>query len=261
MFQADTYFSCLLETYKKMKKEQQRELRSMPPGQLSIRKDGKHTHYVHLYSERGRQIRRGITKDREMIRILARKKYLQKSLALLEKDITLLETFMKKHRAPTPDNIIKHLPEAYSRLMPEDFLPQGQSQSGWAAEPFEKSTWHPEELSHITGRGLVVRSKSEAIIADKLDHYKLPFRYEEILYIENKSFAPDFKILSRNGIVYWEHCGRVHDKKYMRKHNWKISMYEKAGIVPWKNLIVTYDDEQGRLDIRIIESEIKNKLL
>lgn len=38
-------------------------------------------------------------------------------------------------------------------------------------------------------------------------------------------------------------------------------MYERAGIVPWKNLIVTYDDETGNLDLRMIEAEIRNRLL
>ncbi|MCQ4635662.1 hypothetical protein NE619_02885 [Anaerovorax odorimutans] len=47
----------------------------------------------------------------------------------------------------------------------------------------------------------------------------------------------------------------------MKRHKWKLAMYEKAGIVPWKNLIVTYDDENGNLDARIIEAEIINKLL
>ena len=67
---------------------------------------------------------------------------------------------------------------------------------------------------------------------DKLDYYNLPFRYEEILYIEAYSFAPDFKVLGRNGIMYWEHCG-----------------------------MGNYDQEDGGLDTRIIEAEIRNKLL
>ena len=36
-------------------------------------------------------------------------------------------------------------------------------------------------------------------------------------------------------------------------------MYESVGVVPWKNLIVTYDDEDGNINVGIIESEIKNK--
>ena len=47
----------------------------------------------------------------------------------------------------------------------------------------------------------------------------------------------------------------------MKHHKWKLSMYERAGIVPWKNLIVTYDDDFGNLNIARIESEITTRLL
>ena len=261
MNQADAYFTYLLKEYRELRKVQQKELKKLPPGRLIIREDGKHINYLHMYKEEEHVVRRGVTKNQEMIRLLARKKYLQESLAMLEKDIPLLEKLAQKHLAPVPGNIISRLPKAYHQLTPEDFLPDLRKKQEWADADFEQSTDRPEELRHITARGMKVRSKSEAIIADKLDHYGLPFRYEEILYIETYSFAPDFKVLGRNGIMYWEHCGMVNSKKYMRRHNWKMGMYEKAGIVPWKNLIVTYDQEDGGLDTRIIEAEIRNKLL
>ena len=45
-----------------------------------------------------------------------------------------------------------------------------------------------------------------------------------------------------------------------------MMMYESAGIVPWKNLIVTYDmfegnNEVGFFDSRIIDTEIRTKLM
>lgn len=40
-----------------------------------------------------------------------------------------------------------------------------------------------------------------------------------------------------------------------------MNMYETADIVPWKNLIVTYDNENGTIDLAIIDGEIRNKLL
>ena len=46
----------------------------------------------------------------------------------------------------------------------------------------------------------------------------------------------------------------------MSHHKWKMDIYEEAGIVTWKNLIVTYDSENGMLDLGIIESEIVNKV-
>ena len=45
-----------------------------------------------------------------------------------------------------------------------------------------------------------------------------------------------------------------------------MSIYESADIVPWKNLIVTYDmmqdnNEVGLFDSRIIDTEIVTKLM
>lgn len=56
---------------------------------------------------------------------------------------------------------------------------------------------------------------------------------------------PDGSLLS------WEHCGLVGDPSYMFKHKRKLEQYEEYGIVPWRNLIVTYDDEKGNIDGRI----------
>lgn len=41
----------------------------------------------------------------------------------------------------------------------------------------------------------------------------------------------------------------------------KMEIYETAGIVPWDNLIVTYGDINGNIDVRAIESELRSKLL
>lgn len=261
MNQADIYFANLLKEYKSMKTAQSKELKKLPPGRLIIREDGKNINYLHMYKAGDRTVRRGITKDKELIRLLARKKYLQESLAILKRDIPLLEKMVEKHTAPITDNIIKAMPKAYRKLEPRDFLPDFQNRQEWAEADFRQSTDRLEERRHVTARGLKVRSKSEVVIADKLDFYKIPFRYEEMLYIENHSFAPDFKVLTERGIVYWEHCGKVNDRRYMQRHKWKIGMYERADIVPWKNLIVTYDYEDGSLDTRVIDSEIRNKLM
>lgn len=269
MNQADQYLTRLLADYKKMKREYTKELSKLPPGQLSIRslkkEASKSINYVQLFpaneESHGKQLRKGITNNPKMIQALARKKYLQQALAILDKNIPPLERLVKIHKAPIADQIIRSLPGAYQNLPEQVFLPKLRERESWAEEEYEQSTYSPKERIHTTACGLKVRSKSEVIIADKLDAYGIPFHYEEMLYIENHSFSPDFTILRESGRVYWEHCGLVGDAAYMQHHKWKLDMYQKAGIVPWKNLIITYDDEEGRLDTRLIESEITLKLL
>ncbi len=52
----------------------------------------------------------------------------------------------------------------------------------------------------------------------------------------------------------------TNNDKYLKAHKRKLEIYERAGIVPWQNLIITYDDEYGILNLAIVESEIINKI-
>lgn len=131
----------------------------------------------------------------------------------------------------------------------------------WETEPYEQNTYHAEERIHTTGKGIKVRSKSELMIADKLDLQRLPYRYDALIYSGRYTFSPDFMILTTEGIKYWEHCGMMGFPQYRKRNQWKLAMYDKMGIVPWKNLIITYDSEDGGVNLGIIESEIRNKLL
>ena len=272
MQNAEAYLSNLLLEYRKLERQQRNELKRLPPGQLTIRRNHGAINYIQLLpaeiaksdeksSSAPKRIRRGITRNQDMIRALARKRYLQESLALLEKNIPALKKFIAAHEAPTPDNLLKKISSNFDQLPPEMFLPRLQARNDWACADYRRSTYNPKGKIHMTGRGLRVRSKSEVIIAEKLDAFGVPFRYEQMLYIENYSFSPDFVMLQGEELKYWEHCGLVNDPAYMKRHKWKLNMYEKAGIVPWRNLIITYDDANGTIDSRIIEAEIKNKLL
>lgn len=71
---------------------------------------------------------------------------------------------------------------------------------------------------------------------------------------------PDFKVLDGDTgeVWYWEHCGMMNDPKYVRRWEDKKKFYEKHGIVEGKNLIVTYDDENGGLDSGYIDQLIKD---
>lgn len=108
-----------------------------------------------------------------------------------------------------------------------------------------------------------MRSMAEVVIAELYYKYDLEFRYEEELEIEGHKFVPDFTVRRRKDkkIFYHEHCGKPHDEKYWKHHKWKLEQYEKVNIVPWNNLIVTYSDRNANVDVRIIENEIKSKLL
>ncbi len=138
----------------------------------------------------------------------------------------------------------------------------GSELDNWARAQFEQSTYKIEQRTQRTSQGLLVRSKSEALIAEKLYEFGVPFRYEQVLHIGCRDYFPDFAVRNtRSGkLFYWEHLGLVNNKDYMESCRRKLATYENAGIAPWDNLITTYDDENGNLDLQFVESIIKCKL-
>jgi hypothetical protein len=244
------------------------EIEQATPGTLICSME--HGNWRFLRAEGGRKDyhRQSITKETDVIATLCRKKYLQTCILQIKTNLEALEEAGKTYRPIDFAKMKEEFSKAYKMQPDEYFLTKfGVSDSGlsrglWSAE-YIQSSYRPEEKTNITSQGLRVRSKGELAIAEMLYRYEIPFRYEPELKIDQYTFAPDFQLMARrNGAFwYWEHCGLPYNEDYMKKHKWKISMYEREGIVPWENLIVTYNDRQGNINMAIVESEIKNKLL
>lgn len=97
------------------------------------------------------------------------------------------------------------------------------------------------------------------IIRDHLYQHNLHYKYEAELLLEGITFHPDFTIMRKSDgrLIYWEHCGMVNDQRKIEAHKRKLAVYERNGIVPWKNLIVTYDNEDGGINARLIDAYIQ----
>lgn len=127
---------------------------------------------------------------------------------------------------------------------------------------YKRADYKPENLVHRTSFGLFVRTKSEALIAEKLYMAPVQIRYEEVLEFPERICIPDFTILRSDGkVFYWEHEGLMNVVEYKTRQRSKHEIYINHGIVPWDNLIVTYDYGEGEIDLKIVESEIENKLV
>lgn len=204
-----------------------------------------------------KRTRKSINKDENMIRALARKKYLHKQLELLAANQRAVEEFLMRYTEATADEILERLPKP---IRPYCFS-HPDRKGRWGDGFYRQSDYMPEKKIHTTSKGLKVRSKSEVLIAEKLYEHNIEFRYEQILQIEQMEFAPDFTIMADDGrLIYWEHCGLTGSKKYMDRHKRKLEIYERADIAPWTNLIITYDDQYGNINMNVVESEIKCKI-
>ena len=135
--------------------------------------------------------------------------------------------------------------------------------SDWMDEPYDKSDFRPFELTQMTSRGLLVRSKSELLIAEMLYKYGIEFRYEQVYHLPGlPPMAADFTIRRADGKLFiWEHEGLVNSRSYLARQQRKAECYSKLGYVPWDNLIITYDTSDGEIDLRIVESIIRTRLI
>jgi len=113
-----------------------------------------------------------------------------------------------------------------------------------------KKRYYEEKLIHRTSRDEFVRSKSEVIIANMLNENGVPYEYEKELEINGIKKLPDFTINDAESgkTWYWEHCGMINNTAYQKYWEEKKAFYESNGIKEDKNLIVTYDDENGGID-------------
>lgn len=113
----------------------------------------------------------------------------------------------------------------------------------WATEEYNTCPKHTDQLSFTCPSGKLVRSKSEVFIDMALNQHHIPYRYECELVLGKSTFYPDFTIKHpvTDEILYWEHFGLMEDKLYCQNAYRKLQVYADNGIIPGKNLIVTFE--------------------
>ena len=201
--------------------------------------------------------KRIVTNNQKKIDGIVRREYLKSKIEVLEHNERLLRRLLAGFIDANDNLYIERMPKHLQKL-----CVLGQTDD-WANEEYKMSTYYANLKRHRTSRGLMVRSKSEVIIAEKLYEYDVPFRYEQLLDVKGCTYAPDFTVRNRRTgqEFYWEHFGLMNDEKYVKAWRLKLYDFEQAGISPWTNLITTYDKPNNGIDLQMIEFIIKTKLL
>lgn len=261
------------------------ERNAYPEGTM-YRQVGKNgVRYYQAYKENGKIVRKGITRKPEMIRRLARKQYIEKSIEILDYDIDLLSRTIENFKCTDPEKVIASMKRSYAELHHEyffninmeaqqDLLCEGVMfldgnsfknrmfhHRQWSLQNAGKDDFRLEGRDKITSKGQRMRSKSEVIIAERLYYYDVPFVYEKSLCLSGYTFHPDFSFEDKDyNEFYLEYCGMMDDEEYVSKHIWKKQIYESNGIVPWKNIIYMYESS-NKIDLKNIDYFIQNEIL
>lgn len=269
MYQLYDAMKATLQQMKRLQISFQKELETLPSGSLYIQNSDSRRYYYYSFQKNGiwhrRMLKQKDAADAALSLQLKRRRFITSSLSVLGKNIAALNHALKNFTPYDPEKISSSLAPAYQDIREDQsfWLPKEPDPRQWAKASYRKSHGHPEHLIHETICGLMVRSKSEAMITDTLTQFGIPFRYEELLEIGEELFSPDFKILRLRDrkFFYWEHFGKMDDPEYAAKAAQKLISYKAAGIHTNHNLILTYEDTAHPLSSREIYDTISGRLL
>ncbi|WP_143085497.1 hypothetical protein [Pseudobutyrivibrio sp. JW11] len=116
-----------------------------------------------------------------MAKKLALKKYVKLKIKALEASLAEIKLHeIKTTKAQVALNNLLN-DNAYVELLSDYFGKLDSEATVWANADYPKNTNYPESLVHPTVGGLMVRSKSESMIAIALSEQQIPFRYENLI--------------------------------------------------------------------------------
>ena len=140
--------------------------------------------------------------------------------------------------------ILSHLQREYAEVI------------DWYLGDFIQYKEHLEYLQHPVQLGYNVRSKSEALAADRLHEEGILFHYEEAIMAGDEEY-PDFLIMITVIEKYaWEHYGAMDNGKYHSRQRVKILDYLDHQWFPGINMITTYETKQHPLTKDMIDHKI-----
>lgn len=250
----------------RLKSSLERRRGRWPSGNIHISKRGDYVQY-YLKSKEDKSKEQYISKSNvELIDRLIQKKYENDVYKLINQEIQRIEHFLSKS-----DEHIEKIRGLYSNnpaeikthIIPidvgdEDYVCQ------WISEEYERKPIAAGKTIFNTNNNEIVRSKSEMNIANMLNKYKIPYRYEYPIKLNgNIIIHPDFTVLNvaKRKVIYWEHRGMMDDREYAKDSVKRIKDYNKNGIFLGDSLIVTEETSSCALGTDEIERIIQHYFL
>ncbi len=235
-------------------------------GRLDIAKQGNHFRYYKIEKDAKTGLNRKhyISKDKiHEAKLIADRDYAKQVYQLANKQKHVLERLLKILNQQDVFLCYDNLHEGRKELVTPLLMSDEDYVSHWLSSQSSYQNSYEFHSPIFTEKNEQVRSKSEKIIADKLNLMNIPYKYEHPLLLGNKTYFPDFTLLKKRTreTFYWEHFGLCDHPEYIDKMIVKINDYNHSNIVTGKNLICTFETKNHPLDSREIEKIIKTCLL
>ena len=210
-------------------------------GSLITRRFGGNYSYCIQHYYNGKAHRKAISKSDAVVSALAKAEYCRSALKLLRAQHTQLAGIIAKLPTQNECDIADSFNPGKAIVCPDICRPRTAIIAEFTGRQ-SRTDFHSEGLKYQTIRGENVRSKSEVIIADALFNHDLPYVYEYPFTFPNgKTSLVDFAVMHpiTMQVFYWEHFGMLDNEQYVNDAVRKLNIYEKYGLYPGENLIIT----------------------
>ena len=240
------------------------ELEVLPNGKLYIyQKNGKYYYCQRIPKggHRKKEHRIAITKDSDTVLAMVRKTFVENAAKNIQSNILELDRAIENYNPVSEKYVMQSFCAKYPELSAGIYF-DGRDHDKWAAD-YVPPVFYEDDYKSVSAKGEDMRSGGEMYISARLDHYGIPYRYEDDTGIPDLAYAPDFKIMRPRDhkIIYWEHFGKITDYTYVMDNIDKVKNYISYGIKPWDNLIMTFSNEKGGYDGKLIDAMIECWLL
>lgn len=253
-----------LKKYEELQLRIQNSLKDAPIGRLRVSMRDGNPRYYHC-TEKGDNIGNYICKSNlQLAQQLAQKEYDQKAMKEITKTITWIRQILDASPVNSLDDIWGQMHPAKKSFIHPYVLSDEEYRKQWESVQFIGKSFDEAIPEIYTDRGERVRSKSEKIIADKLNSMNIPYRYEYPLKLSGFGIVyPDFTILNlrTRKEYYLEHFGRMDDPDYAGKTVQKLETYQRNGIYPGEKLLITYETSEMMCDMRLVQCLFEKYLL
>jgi hypothetical protein len=175
-------------------------------------------------------------------------RFRKKMVMFLERDTTVLE---KLRNPQCSDTLLRNTNLFVLAVRPESV---DRYYAAHLIHRTRPSAQHPQ--------GILVRSKSEVIVADILTTIGVSFEYEQKLSSKddpNDFKLPDFTVSYDGDTFYWEHLGMLSVPSYREKWESKRHWYEDNGYLD--RIITSEDGADGSIDAAEIERIARKQIL
>lgn len=213
----------------------------------------------------GEMVYKSVQRNSALIQALSQKEYAESYVKTARRQQKALLCFLKDYQEAALVGVYDKMHAAKQQYITPYSISDREYAKQWLEQPFERKMPPEDGNGQITENGEVVRSKSEKIIADKFFYKRIPYKYEMRLDLKgiNTPFYPDFRVLNvrKREEYIFEHFGMMDDPEYVQGFIRKLDVYLKNGIIPGKNLIMTFETRDTPLSSAVLEMLIQEFLL